>query len=72
MKIVLDVQLEGELKENDIIVFKDGKWRSVSKKSFFAKEAMVRRDADNSLKQRIETLEHDMAMLAEIIKGKQQ
>lgn len=37
MKIVLDLTLNGEPKENDIIVFQSGKWKVISKESFFAK-----------------------------------
>ncbi len=37
MKIVLDIQENKEMKENDIIVFKNGKWTVVSRDSFLAK-----------------------------------
>ena len=37
MKIVLDIQTNNELKENDIIIWKNGKWTIVHKESFLAK-----------------------------------
>lgn len=37
MKIVLDLKVNREPKENDIIIYKDGSWTVISKESFLAK-----------------------------------
>ena len=36
MKIVLDLKLDREPKENDVIVFQNGCWKVISKESFLA------------------------------------
>ena len=70
MKIVLDIQLDGELKENDIIVYKDKKWKVVSKESFFAKHNEKQNKEIGSLKKDVEKLKKDLVNLAKIVKEK--
>ena len=70
MKIVLDVQLNGELKENDIIVFKNGKWQVMSKTKFFANNLEAQRLVNQATDKKIKALEKNLVELAKIIKEK--
>ena len=45
MKIVLDLTTNGQLKENDIIVCKNGKWTVISRESFLANHINENRQA---------------------------
>ena len=70
MKIVLDVQLNGELKENDIIVFKNVKWQVMSKTKFFANNLEAQRLVNQATDKKIKALEKNLVELAKIIKEK--
>lgn len=66
MNIVLDVSCGKELKENDVIVFKNGKWQVISKEMFFA-------NCDKKqfeLARKIAKMEKDIVSLAKIVKEK--
>jgi len=66
MKIVLDVELNREPKENDLIVFKGGKWQVISKKEFLASQEKINLNVDEKLKD----LEENLVKLAKIVKEK--
>lgn len=66
MKIVLDVELNREPKENDLIVFKKGKWQVISKKEFLASQERFNQDFADKL----ENLKDDLVKLAKIVKEK--
>lgn len=66
MKIVLDVELNREPKENDLIVFKKGKWQVISKKEFFASQERINLDSSK----KIDELKNDLVKLAKIVKEK--
>lgn len=66
MKIVLDVELNREPKENDLIVFKGGKWQVITKKEFLASQEKINLNIDKKLKD----LEENLVKLAKIVKEK--
>lgn len=66
MKIVLDVELNREPKENDLIVFKGGKWQVITKKEFLASQEKINLNVDEKLKD----LEENLVKLAKIVKEK--
>lgn len=66
MKIVLDVELNREPKENDLIVFKGGKWQVITKKEFLASQEKINLNVDEKLK----NLEENLVKLAKIVKEK--
>lgn len=66
MKIVLDVELNREPKENDLIVFKKGKWQVISKKEFLASQERFNLDSSK----KIDELKNDLVKLAKIVKEK--
>ena len=66
MKIVLDVELNREPKENDLIVFKGGKWQVITKKEFLASQERFNQDFADKL----ENLKDDLVKLAKIVKEK--
>lgn len=66
MKIVLDVELNREPKENDLIVFKGGKWQVITKKEFLANQEKINLNVDEKLKD----LEENLVKLAKIVKEK--
>jgi hypothetical protein len=66
MKIVLDVELNREPKENDLIVFKGGKWQVITKKEFLASQEKINLNVDKKLKD----LEENLVKLAKIVKEK--
>ncbi len=68
MKIVLDVV--GEPKENDLIIFKDGKFKVVSRESFMSSYVKKHEDDKLELNQRIKTLESDLIKIAKLVKEK--
>lgn len=70
MKIVLDVQLNGELKENDIIVCVKGKWTVVSKTNFLADVLEAQHLKNASYEESIKKLEDNLKELALIVKEK--
>lgn len=70
MKILIDIETLGEPKENDIIVFRDGEWKVISKESFFARNVNEQRAINNGYEKRIEKLEKDLVALAKIVKEK--
>lgn len=70
MKILIDIETLGEPRENDVIVFRDGKWKVISKESFFARNVNEQRAINNGYEKRIEKLEKDLVALAKIVKEK--
>lgn len=68
-KLVLDVKIDRDLKENDIIVYKNG-WTIVSKKDFLASELVKLKDQNVELEKKIEKLEVNLKKLATIVKEK--
>ena len=77
MKIVLDLKVDRDLRDNDIIVFKDNAWRVISKESFFARhneaqarEVLMLQKNDKKLALEIEKLQKDLVELAKIVKEK--
>ena len=67
MKIVLEVKtIDEALRNNDIIVYKNGGWTAISKESFFAKQ----KEVNKSLDERLSKLEKDLVNLAKIVKEK--
>ena len=70
MNIVLDVKNAKEIKENDILIYKNGKWTIVSKESFFASYLEEQRKLNNKYEEHIEKLEKDLVNLAKIVKEK--
>ena len=66
MKIVLDVELNREPKENDLIVFKKGKWQVISKKEFLASQERFNLDSSK----KIDELKNDLVKLAKIVNEK--
>jgi len=71
MKIVLDLTLKGELKENDIIICKNGKWCVISKESFLANITKKHHDdivnLENELKSLSKWAEDELALRDEKI-----
>lgn len=49
MKVVLDLKLDREPKENDVIVFQNNVWKVISKESFFAKHIIENRQSFKSI-----------------------
>ena len=70
MKIVLDIDERTKINENDIIVFKDGKWAVMSKESFLANYVNSQRTLNKKYEKRISKLENDLVALAKIVKEK--
>lgn len=70
MKLVLDVKDKNEIKENDLIVYKNGNWEVVSRESFLAKYINDQRLLNKEYKQKIEKLQKDLVNLAKIVKEK--
>ena len=70
MKIVLDIKLDKDLKENDIIVYKNGSWTVISKESFLAKSLNDQRLENAKLEEHIKKLQNDLVNLAKIVKEK--
>lgn len=70
MNVVLDIELNGELKENDMIVFKNGKWKVVSKESFISKYLVDQKKVNDRLEKKINELEENLLKLAKIVKEK--
>lgn len=70
MKIVLDLKLDGQPKENDVIVYKNGQWRVISKESFLAKSKERQMLKNKEFEKQIEKLQKDLISLAKIVKEK--
>lgn len=77
MKIVLDLKLDGQPKENDIIIFQNGNWKVITKESFFAKHINDNRQSfaaiernEKKLEEKIGRLQKDLVALAKIVKEK--
>lgn len=70
MKIVLDLNVDREPKENDIIVYKNGNWIVISRESFLAKYINAQRLKNKKLENDIEKLQKDLVNLAKIVKEK--
>ena len=66
MEIVLEVETKRELREDDVIVRKGGKWKVISKESFFAEQFKWNMDCEAEIKQ----LQNDLVELAKIVKEK--
>lgn len=69
MKLVLDIE-EQELHENDIIIFKNGRWEIISKNSFLAEISKEHNLSVLENEKRFERLEKDLVELAKIVKEK--
>lgn len=70
MKIVLDLNVDREPKENDIIAYKNGNWIVISRESFLAKYINAQRLKNKKLENDIEKLQKDLVNLAKIVKEK--
>ena len=70
MKIVLDVKVNGQLKENDILVFRNGCWTAISKESFLAKVVSEQKMKNEKYEEEISKLHSDLVSLAKIVKEK--
>lgn len=75
MKVVLDVETNSiNPKENDILIFKDGKWKAISKESFLAginnELAHLNEFTIDAIKKDIKDLEEDLGRLAKLVKEK--
>lgn len=70
MKIVLDIEINGEPKEDDVIVFKSGKWKVVSKESFLAKMLENQRKVNLENSKRMKELEDNLLKLTKLVKEK--
>ena len=70
MKIVLDLKINREPKENDLIVYKNGQWCVLSKESFLAKTEGKQMLKNQEFEKRIEKLQKDLISLAKIVKEK--
>lgn len=57
MKIVLDLKLDRQPKENDVIVFQNGVWKVISKESFFAKHINENRQSFKSIEEKEQKLD---------------
>lgn len=76
MKIVLDLTLDGQPKENDVIVFQSGKWRVIPKESFFAKHIKDNRDTfadlvenEQRLSKKIDNVNEDLSKQIKKLQG---
>lgn len=70
MKIVLDIEINGEPKEDDVIVFKNGKWKVISKESFLAKMLENQRKVNLKNDERMKELEDNLLKLTKLVKEK--
>lgn len=70
MKIVLDIEINGEPKEDDVIVFKNGKWKVISKESFLAKMLENQRKVNFENSKRMKELENNLLKLTKLVKEK--
>lgn len=72
MKVVLDVETNSiNPKENDILIFKDGKWKAISKQAFLVEfnNTLVLQDFKlEELKKDIEKFKEDFAKLSKIVR----
>lgn len=66
MKIVLEIEQNRELKEDDIIIYRNGKW-CITSKNYFLNEIGQKQD---SLENRVSDLESNLLKLAQIVKEK--
>lgn len=76
MKIVLDLTLDRQPKENDVIVFQNGKWKVVSKESFLANHIKDNRETfaslvenEQGLRKKIDDVNEDLSKQIKKIQG---
>lgn len=70
MKIVLDVESNIEPKENDLFIFKDGRWKVISKENFLAKLVENQQKENLKLEREISELKDNLSKLAKLVKEK--
>lgn len=73
MKIALDIVVDEKLSDNDIIVYKKGKWRAVLKDDFLGNMAKKDIELENQIKDlqsQIDDLKATLIELAKIVKEK--
>lgn len=73
MKIALDIVVDNKLSDNDIIVYKKGKWRAVLKDDFLGNMAKKDIELENQIKDlqsQIDDLKATLIELAKIVKEK--
>lgn len=73
MKIALDIVVDNKLSDNDIIVYKKGKWRAVLKDDFLGNMAKKDNELENQIKDlqsQIDELKATLIELAKIVKEK--
>lgn len=66
MNIVLDVDLKGQVKENDMLVIKNGKWTVVKRDEIFGDFMQKQKEQEEEIK----AIKEDLKNLAKIIKEK--
>ena len=66
MNIVLDVDLKGQVKENDMLVIKNGKWTVVKRDEIFGDFMRKQKEQEEEIK----AIKEDLKNLAKIIKEK--
>lgn len=76
MKIVLDLTLDRQPKENDVIVFQNGKWRVISKESFLANHIKDNRETfaslvenEQGLSKKIDNVNEDLSKQIKKLQG---
>ena len=68
--LVIELKIDRDLRDDDIIVYRDKHWQVINKKTFIAKEIADQREINDANEKRIEKLENDVLKLALIIKEK--
>ena len=70
MKIVLDIEENSEPRENDIIVFKNGKWKIVPKSDLLNNHLIEQTKKNKGFEKEIKEIKEDLMKLAKIVKEK--
>ena len=70
MEIVLNIQTDGKLQDEDIIIRRKGKWVAISKSRFLSDVLDKQKKVNESLAEDIGEIRKDLSKLAKIVKEK--